>query len=483
MGAGRMARLLTNCGLGRGQVVAQLMENSSVFFDALWAAHDHGMYFTPLGTLLTAPELAHILRDSEAAVLVTSRALQEKAHAAAALSPIVRRVLVVDGDDREALLQSEPLARGRSQGALLLYSSGTTGVPKGIKPPLPDLSPEEPPALPALLMKLYGVDSSTVYLSTAPLYHTAPLKWNMAIQMAGGTSVLMGRFDAERALALMERYSVTHSQWVPTMFQRLLRLPEAAKKRDMAAHRVAVHAAAPCPPATKRAMIDWWGPIIHEYYAGTESNGLTTLDSAEWLAHPGSVGRCVRGALHIMTPDGETELPEGEPGLIYFESSSHFTYHNDPAKTEAGRNSRGWTTIGDIGFVDREGYLYLTDRRDDVIISGGVNIYPQEIEKLLAAHPAVADCAVIGAPNDDFGEEVKAIVELAQATHDPATLLIEWLAPQLAPYKMPRSWEFVDALPRLPTGKLLKRKLKERHWAGGSAAAALAGTVKPIGDG
>ncbi len=464
--AARLANLLHGCGLRRGDGVAQLMENHVRYFDALWAAHDSGLYFTTISTLLTPPEIAHILNDSGARVLVTSAAQAALARAACTLAPGVERLLVFGEGAEEAIAATSdaPLPGApRHQGALLLYSSGTTGQPKGVKPALPDAAPDVPPPLADLLSRLYGIDAHTVYLSPAPLYHTAPLKWNMTVQIAGGTSIVMERFDAAHALELVERHRVTHAQWVPTMFQRLLRLPQADRARDLSSLRVAVHAAAPCPPSVKQAMIDWWGPILHEYYAGTESNGLTALDSAEWLAHPGSVGRSMRGAIHIMSDDGETERARGETGLIYFDGGTPFAYHNDPAKTAASRNSRGWTTIGDIGFLDAEGYLYLTDRRDDVIISGGVNVYPQEVEQILAAHEAVLDVAVFGVPNEEFGEEVKALVVLASPLPDAAAALDKWLQGRLAGFKRPRSYDFVETLPRLPTGKLLKRELRARY--------------------
>lgn len=480
----QLARVFATLELQPGDGVAALMENHPRYFDALWATHDAALYFTPLSTLLTPPELAYILNDSGARVLVTTVAQAAAVAAVRPLAPGIEQVLMFDGGaagaiDADAIVAAQsavPLPAGVVKGGLLLYSSGTTGVPKGIKPALRHVPPEVPPALAALLVALYGIDRDTVYLSPAPLYHTAPLKWNMTVQIAGGTSVIMTKFDAGTALALIEQHRVTHSQWVPTMFQRLLRLPAADKARDLSSHRVAVHAAAPCPPAVKHAMIEWWGPILHEYYAGTESNGLTALDSAEWMRHPGSVGRTMRGGLHVMADDGETELPTGTPGLIYFDGGTPFEYHGDAAKTAASRNSRGWTTIGDIGFVDGEGFLYLTDRRDDVIIAGGVNIYPQEIEKLLAAHPLVLDVAVLGVPAGDLGEEVKAVVQLAEGAPDPAAAadaLRFWLAPQLARFKQPRSYDFVAELPRLPTGKLLKRVLREHYWGSSAAVAAI----------
>lgn len=485
-GSDRAARLFSRLGLRRGDVVALLLENHPRFFEIVWATHNGGFYLTPLSTQLTPPELAHILNDSGARLLVTSAAQANNALAACALAPGVKQVLMFDGAvgtaiAAEAAIAAEGAGRAAEdglQGGMLLYSSGTTGVPKGIKPELRDLPPDRPPALAERLIELYDIDGATIYLSPAPLYHTAPLKWNMAVQIAGGTCVVMERFDAAESLALIERHRITHSQWVPTMLQRLLRLLPQQRERDLGSHRVAVHAAAPCPPSLKRSMIDWWGPILHEYYAGTESNGLTALDSHEWLKRPGSVGRSMRGTLHIMAEDGETGLAPGKPGLIYFDGGTPFEYHRDPEKTARARNSRGWTTIGDIGWIDADGYLYLTDRRDDVIIAGGVNIYPQEIEQLLAAHPLVADVAVLGVPNADFGEEVKAVVQLSEPAADARADLRAWLEPRLAAYKRPRSYDFVESLPRLPTGKLLKRVLRQTYWGEASATAAITSNSK-----
>jgi long-chain acyl-CoA synthetase len=326
--------------------------------------------------------------------------------------------------------------------------------------------------LPAKLRELYGFDERTVYLSTAPLYHAAPLKFNLAVQACGGTSVVMQRFDAEQALACIERYRVSHSQWVPTMFIRMLKLPDAARRRhDLSSHRLAVHSAAPCPVEVKERMLEWWGPIIHEYYSGSESIGLCAITPQEWLKHKGSVGRPVRGALHIVGDDGR-EVPAGKSGLVYFETATSLMYHNDPEKTARAHNERGWATMGDIGHVDAEGYLYLTDRRDYVIISGGVNIYPQECENVLETHPKVADVAIFGVPNEEFGEEVKAVV----VAQDPASAgpalereLIDYCRSRISTLKCPKSVDFVARLPREPTGKLMKKQLRDQYRAAAHA--------------
>jgi acyl-CoA synthetase (AMP-forming)/AMP-acid ligase II len=321
----------------------------------------------------------------------------------------------------------------------------------------------------ALNQRLYGFDAAAVYLSPAPLYHSAPLNFCMMVQRLGGTAVVMERFDAREALALIGRHRVTHSQWVPTMFVRLLRLPLEARARfDLASHRVAIHAAAPCPVEVKEAMIAWWGPILYEYYSATERPGITCLRPDEWAAHRGSVGRAVLGEVHVLDDAGH-ELPPGEVGTVYFANGPRFEYHGDPALTRASRSAEGWTTVGDVGYLDADGFLYLTDRKNFMIISGGVNIYPQEVENVLAAHPQVLDVAVLGVPNAEFGEEVKAVVQPVDpqaAGPALAEALITWCRERLAHYKCPRSVDFAVELPRLPTGKLYKQALRARYRAG-----------------
>ncbi|MCX7620790.1 MAG: AMP-binding protein, partial [Acidimicrobiales bacterium] len=316
---------------------------------------------------------------------------------------------------------------------------------------------------------LFDYNESMVYLSPAPLYHAAPLRFSMAVHQVGGTVIVMEHFDPEQFLALIESYKVTHTQVVPTMFIRLLKLPEEARKAyDLSSLQVAIHAAAPCPIAVKEKMIEWWGPIIHEYYAGTEGNGLVYCNSEDWLTHKGTVGRALLGKVHIVDEEGN-ELPPGEEGTIYFESDAQFEYHNDPEKTAASRLPNGWTTLGDVGRLDEDGFLYLTDRKAYMIITGGVNVYPQEAENVLALHPKVQDVAVIGVPNEEFGEEVKAIVEpvdMADAGPELERELIEYCRQHLADVKCPRSVDFRPELPRHPTGKLYKRLLKDEYWQG-----------------
>ena len=308
-----------------------------------------------------------------------------------------------------------------------------------------------------------------VYLSPAPLYHAAPLRFCMSVHQVGGTVIVMERFDPEEALALIQRYQVTHSQVVPTMFVRMLKLPDEVRARyDVSSLAGVVHAAAPCPVALKEQMIEWWGPIIHEYYAGTEGNGFVYCNSEDWLAHKGTVGKAIAGEIHIVDEDGE-EVPVGQEGTIYFGGGTEFEYHNDPKKTAESRNDKGWSTLGDVGRLDEDGFLYLTDRKSYMIITGGVNVYPQEAENILAMHPKVLDVAVIGVPNEDFGEEVKAVVQpmdMAEAGPDLERELIAYCREHLADVKCPRSVDFTDELPRHPTGKLYKRLLRDKYWEG-----------------
>lgn len=470
--ANQGAHLMRAAGIGTGDHIAILMENRREFLEICFAADRAGVYYTTISTHLTGGEIAYILRDCGARMLVTS-----PAHAAtlAALGDLPGCAVHVVGGawngshdwTRAARAMPTTPIPDESQGLDMLYSSGTTGRPKGIKWPLPGDRPGGRTMLLDLLTSLFGYDAATRYLSPAPLYHAAPLRHSMVTIRMGGTAYVMQKFDAARALALIERHRITHSQWVPTMFVRLLKLSETERTRhDLSSMKMVVHAAAPCPPEVKHRMLDWWGDIIHEYYAGTENNGFTAIDSAEWRTHPGSVGRAKLGVIHICDERGE-ELPAGAEGEVYFENGHRFAYHNDPEKTAACTNARGWTTLGDIGRIDAEGYLYLTDRKSFVIISGGVNIYPQETEDVLLSHPAVLDVAVIGVPNEEFGEEVKAVVQLMPSWTGSDALaqqLIAHCRTRLSQIKCPRSVDFHDQLPRSATGKLYKRKLRELYW-------------------
>lgn len=472
----RLARLLFAHGLRRGDHIAVLMENNLSFMEPVWAAFRSGLYVTTINRYLPPDEVAYIARDCGAKVLISSYEKRETAAALFDLIPEVDLRLMIGGtipgwsSYEEALAASSPEPLEREwMGDSMLYSSGTTGRPKGILRPLQNAGPAEGFALRQAANR-YGLSPEAVYLSPAPLYHAAPLGYVLTVQSWGGTVVMMERFDAEQSLALIERNRVTHSQWVPTMFVRMLKLaPEIRGRYDLSSHRVAVHAAAPCPVEVKREMIGWWGPILYEYYAGTEASGSTFITSEEWLDHPGSVGRAALGVLHICDEDGR-ELPTGETGLVYFERDAPtFEYHNDPAKTAAARHPShpGWNALGDVGYLDDEGYLYLTDRQAFMIISGGVNIYPQAIEDALVTHPKVADVAVFGVPHAEMGEAVKAVIEPAPG-HEPsdelAAELLDYARGRLAHYMTPRSIDFIAEMPRLPTGKLYKRLLRDAYW-------------------
>ncbi len=470
----RWAQLFRARGLTFRDHVALVMENNARYFEFCWGAQRAGLYFTCISSRLTAAETAYIVRDCGARLVLTSDAMGTMARELAGLLDDGITLLVLGGGipgwtPAEPLLAAQPDTPIADEiaGGDMLYSSGTTGRPKGVKVELAGDAIDAIRPLHNVTAKLYDMSPEMTYLSPAPLYHAAPLRFNMQVQKIGGTCIVMEKFDAEAALQLIGRHRATHSQWVPTMFVRMLKLPEEVRaKHDVSSMRVAIHAAAPCPVQVKRQMIDWWGPVLYEYYAGSEGNGFCAITSAEWLAHEGSVGRALVGELHIVGEDGE-EVPQGEAGLIYFGNGPAFSYHNDPAKTAEASNDRGWTTLGDIGRVDAEGYLYLTDRKAFMIISGGVNIYPQETEDALITHPKVADVAVIGVPNEDFGEEVKAVVQpmdWADAGPALAEELIAHCRQQLSAVKCPRSVDFERELPRHPTGKLYKRLLRDRYW-------------------
>ncbi len=472
----RAAQLFWSLGLRPGDHIAFCLENHPRFFEICWAAQRSGLYFTAISSRLTRSEAEYIVDDSGAQVLITSAAKADLAEALVGRCPGLKSRYLVDStvpgyeswEQATADQRPEPLET-KLEGGQMLYSSGTTGRPKGIKHPLSGQPAGSPTPLISLITAAYGGDENSVYLSPAPLYHAAPLGFNMAFQRVGATCIIMESFDPLEALRLIEEHKVTHSQWVPTMFVRMLKLPEAERTRhDLSSLEVAIHAAAPCPIPIKEAMIEWWGEVIHEYYAGTEGNGFVMINSQEWLAHRGSVGRSPNSLVHILDDD-DNELPTGEIGTIYFESNATFEYHNAPDKTAGSRSKQGWTTLGDVGYVDEEGWLYLTDRKAHMIISGGVNIYPQEAENRLITHPKVQDVAVIGVPNEEFGEEVKAVVQpmdMSEASPALAQELIDYCKEELAGIKCPRSIDFEAELPRHPTGKLYKRLLKDRYWEG-----------------
>jgi long-chain acyl-CoA synthetase len=480
------AHMIRALGATQGSCIAIMMENHLRYLEIAWAAQRAGLRYTTISPRLTVDEVAYILEDSAARLLFVSESTADVAAAAAATVPGVSALISVGSprsgaEDYAALIggyPAQPLP-DEAEGVDFLYSSGTTGRPKAIKTELPLNPLGTPPAIVPLFERLYGFGRDTVYLSPAPLYHSAPLRFNMAVQRLGGTTIVMDRFDAAWALELIERYCVTHTQMVPTMFVRLLRLPAEERNRfDVSSLRAIVHAAAPCPVDVKRQMIDWLGPIIFEYYSATEIYMLTAIGSEDWLAHPGSVGTSLVGTPHILDDDG-IELPSMEAGTIWSESGPSFEYHNAPAKTAEARNALGWTTVGDIGYLDGEGYLYLTDRKADMVISGGVNVYPQEAENVLVSHPSVADAAVFGIPNAELGEEVKAVVQLVDtipATADTEQELLTYCYGRLAKYKCPRTIDFSDELPRQATGKLYKRLLRDRYAAVASTPASDAPT-------
>jgi acyl-CoA synthetase (AMP-forming)/AMP-acid ligase II len=477
--ANRLSHVLRDAGVEPGDHVAICMENHPRYLEVAWGCHYAGAVYTAASSRLTSHELAYIVDDCGATVFITSAHLAEPAAELVDHTPRVTLRLMLDGtidgygsyEDAVAGASAEPLDT-RVAGTDMLYSSGTTGLPKGVEKPFVAEPLETTPGTVTLAQQfLFGVTADSVYLSPAPLYHAAPLRFSMASHSLGATVVVMEHFDAEQFLQLIEREKVTHTQVVPTMFVRLLKLPPEVRDRyDLSSLKYVIHAAAPCPVPVKQQMIEWFGPVIHEYYAGTEGNGFVYCNSEQWLAHPGTVGLPIGCTVHVVGDDGE-EVPRGGSGTIYFESGIEFEYHNDPAKTASSRHPKGWSTLGDVGYVDDDGFLYLTDRKAYLIISGGVNIYPQEAENLLVTHPQVVDVAVFGVPNDDFGEEVKAVVqplEMPADTDEAAALereLIAFCRQHLADVKCPRSIDFRAELPRHPTGKLYKRHLKDEYWA------------------
>jgi long-chain acyl-CoA synthetase len=472
----RLASALHALGLRPGDVIALLSDNSAEAFDVYWAALRSGLYITAVNWHLAPEEAAYIVRDSGARVVIVSAGVSAVAEPVVSLVPEVAHWYVFGGhvagyqSYSNLLAGAGPRLTDQPRGSEMLYSSGTTGRPKGIKPRLVPGQVDEPgDPLVALLASVFKITEDDVYLSPAPIYHTAPLKWCASIQALGGTVVLMERFDAEEALAAIERFRVTVTQVVPTMFVRMLQLPEQARTAyDVSSLRLAVHAAAPCPPDVKDAMISWWGPILVEYYGATEQHGTTVITTGEWQAERGSVGKAAMGVLHICDDDGN-ELPPGEVGTIYFERDvAPFEYHNDPEKTSASRHPAhdNWCTVGDVGYLDEDGYLFLTDRKGFMIISGGVNIYPQEVENVLALHPKIFDVAVIGVPDAEMGEQVKAVVQLradATPSDELAAEIIAYVRDRIAHYKAPKSVDFVSELPRSATGKLVKRVLIDRY--------------------
>jgi acyl-CoA synthetase (AMP-forming)/AMP-acid ligase II len=477
--ANRVAHLLRDAGLRRGDHISVFMENCPEMLEIEAAAERTGLYYTLVNSHLSSEEVAYIVTDSESRVLFGSVNKRDVVESAAENCPGLERMFMVGLEAAAGRWESyeqsisafpaEPVP-DESMGSPMLYSSGTTGHPKGIYRELPAGSPDEQPDQTVFFRYLWGLHEDMVYLNPAPLYHSAPQRSVSLALTLGATSVVMERFDPEEWLRLVERYRVTTCQMVPTMFSRLLRLPDHVRlKYDTSSLQTIIHAAAPCPVPVKQAMIDWVGPILNEYYAATEGNGFTFCTSEDWMKHPGTVGRALLGELLILDENGN-ECPTGVDGTVWFRGATNFEYYRDPKKTAESRSSDGQSsTVGDVGHVDEEGWLYLTDRKSYMIISGGVNIYPQETENLLATHPAVMDAAVLGVPNEDLGEEVKAVVQLVEpgrAGEEMEAELIRFCREHLAHFKCPRSVDFVDELPRLPTGKLYKRLLRDKYWEG-----------------
>ena len=475
--ANRLAHLYRDAGLRRGDHVAFFVENHLRYFETMAAAERAGLYYTCINSYLTPEEVAYILDDCDARLFITSVAKSDVAVAAVALTSKLETFLCIDAtsdvgpfrpyDDAIAAFPAERIP-DEQLGAAMLYSSGTTGRPKGILRPLPEVHPSEPLPVMQFVIGMFRMRPGMTYLSPAPIYHSAPQASVACALRLGSTSIIMERFDPEEYLAYVERFGITHSQVVPTMFSRILKLPEEVRARyDTSSLETIIHAAAPCPVPVKEAIIEWLGPIVVEYYGATEANGFTFCTSEEWLAHKGTVGKTILGKLLILDDDGN-ELPTGEIGTVWFEGATNFTYYRDEAKTAESRDESGQrSTVGDVGYVDDDGYLYLTDRKTYMIISGGVNIYPQEAENLIVTHPNVLDAAVIGVPNEDLGEEVKAVVQPIEGVEPGPELERELLAfcrEHLAHFKCPRTVDFVTELPRLPTGKLYKRLLRDRYW-------------------
>jgi fatty-acyl-CoA synthase len=477
----RLSRHLHDVGLRRGDVVAMVSDNRPESYEVYWACLRSGLYVTAVNHNLSVDEAADIIEDCGASALVVSAGKRALGEGLATRLDVPHRLAFggeVPGfasyDDALAAASPEPLPE-QPHGDDFLYSSGTTGRPKGVKVALPEISVEEEGyTYVRIFGALYGFDTDTVYLSPAPVYHAAPLRFGGVVHALGGTLVMMQKFDAENALRAIQEHHVTHTQMVPTMFVRMLKLPDEVRSSyDTSSLRHVIHAAAPCPVEVKRRVIAWLGPIVQEYYASTEANGATFIDSERWLAHPGSVGTALLGVIRIVGDDGR-ELPPGAVGTIYFERDSMpFRYHQDEARTRAAQHPDHptWTTVGDLGYVDEEGYLYLTDRKAFMIISGGVNIYPQEVEDLFSLHPKVLDIGVVGVPDEEMGERVVAVVQPApdvEGSEALAAELRDYARDRIAHFKVPTEFHFSDELPRTPTGKLVKGRLRDSLLSSGA---------------
>lgn len=469
----QIAHLFRKCGLQSNDHIAIMMENHILFMQIIWAATRAGLIITPISTHLIDDEVAYILNNCEAKLFITTEKYKKVAQSSLNITSKIERFLMVDDsidgfESFEKLLQNLPITpiKDEQLGTTMLYSSGTTGLPKGVFTPPASQDIEDVNPVLISIGKNFGFGPHTVYLSPAPLYHAAPLAYNQVNMLFGGTSIIMTKFDPIKSLALIEKYKANYSQWVPIMFVRMLKLPEEIRmKYDVTSMKLALHAAAPCPIEIKEKMIDWWGPVIFEYYGASEGNGLTAITSQDWLQHKGSVGKAFVGTAYILDDNGN-ELPPNTIGNVYFSGGNVFKYHNELEKTRKAFSKAGQSTVGDIGYLDEDGYLYLTDRKNFTIISGGVNIYPQEVENCIIVHPKVADVAVFGIPHEEFGQEVKAVVQAKNpddAGPDLADDLMKYCRSKLARIKVPKSIDFMDELPRKDNGKLYKRRLVEQY--------------------
>lgn len=477
--ANQGAQLLRHLGLRRGDSFVLWCGNNPRFLDIAWAAKRTGLYLVPVSARLTAGEAAYIVNDCGARLAIVDSTLRHAGEFCSELTrqcPRIEHGFALNGvlpnlGNWEQACASMPdtLIGDPSPGRPMMYSSGTTGKPKGVKLALEEGAFDTPPPFAPLMAHRYGTTPGTRFVLSAPLYHSGPLAMAMSAQSLGATVLLFERFDAQAMLQAIDAYRPEQGQFVPTMFIRMLKLPAAVRAQyDVSSLRVAIHSAAPCPVDTKRAMIDWWGPVLEEIYGGTENAGSTLISSAEWLRKPGSVGRVARGSIHICD-DAGVELPVGATGTVYFNCGASFEYLNDASKTAGARHPAhpAWSTFGDIGRVDDEGYLFLSDRKAFMIIAGGVNIYPQEAENVLVSHPAVADAVVFGVPDPDMGEQVKALVEPIDWSRAGTALEQELIAlcrSRLAGFKCPRSIDFERTLLRDDAGKIAKHALRSRYW-------------------
>ncbi|MEZ5539456.1 MAG: acyl-CoA synthetase [Pseudomonadales bacterium] len=478
----QIAHLMRSHGLQRGDHMAFLLDNHVRFFDLVWGATRAGLYFTPISYYLQPDEIEYIINNCHAKVLVVAEKFSDKIKPILEKIPEVKVCYMMDGvqapfqswEQATAAMPTTPIA-DESEGREMLYSSGTTGRPKGIKFPLSEGGLGEAPDIVRSvgLAQFMGVNHETVSLSTSPLYHSAPLGFATGCHRLGSTVVIMEKFDEEKALQLIEKYKIAYSQWVPTMFVRLLKLPEAVRQKyDVSSMKFAIHGAAPCPAEVKQKIMAWWGPVLWEFYSGSERNGIFMVSPQEWLAHPGTVGKCVDAKVHIVDDETGEELPAGQIGTIYCSQGTNFDYHGDADKKKSITIRDGWTTIGDVGYLNADGYLFLTDRKSYMIISGGVNIYPQETEDCLITHDKVFDVAVFGVPHPEMGEEVKAVVQPMNWQEVGPALekeLIEFCRSKISAIKCPRSIDFERELPREETGKIKKRLIKDRYWQAGQS--------------